>query len=397
MKKDTQSELRFATRAIHAGQEPDASTGAVVIPIHPSSTFLFDAPGKPGAYEYSRTQNPTRAALEECIASLEGGSRAVAFSSGCAAMMAVLNLLVAGDHVVAGDQLYGGALRLFKHLIEPRGIAFEHVDTRNVGNIMAAIRPNTRMVWVETPTNPVMRIVDIQETARITKGCGVWFVVDNTFATPYFQRPLELGADIVVESSTKYFGGHSDLVGGVCAVNDARLGERLAFYQNAAGAVPSPFDCWLQLRGIKTLHVRMERHAANALKVASFLEKHPRVARVYYPGLRSSPQYATARKQMSGFGGMVSFEVRGTDRDAMRVASATKVFMLAESLGGVESLIEHAATMTHAKISKPERARGGLAETLIRLSVGIEDAADLVADLDRALGVLSKRKGKRRR
>jgi cystathionine beta-lyase/cystathionine gamma-synthase len=377
----------FATRAIHAGQAPDATTGAVVLPIHLSSTFIHDAPGEPREFEYSRTQNPTRAALETCLASLEGGEHALAFASGCAAITAVLSLLSPGDHLVATSAIYGGSFRLFKHVFAPLGIGFDLVDATNPANVRAAIKPKTRMLWMESPTNPTLSIIEIRKIAAIARKHGLLLVVDNTFATPYLQRPLELGADIVVESCTKYFGGHSDLVGGACIVKDAKLGERLAFYQNAAGAVPSPFDCWLILRGTRTLAVRMERHCENAMKVAKFLEKHPRVAKVYYPGLSSHCGHSVARRQMLKFGGMVSFEVKGTMEDAKRVTASTRLFLLAESLGGVESLIEHPATMTHKTVPREDRVKGGLTDSLIRLSVGIEDASDLIADLRSSLGL----------
>lgn len=377
--------MRFATRAIHAGQPPDPATGAVTIPIHLSTTFAQESPGKHKGYEYSRVQNPTRAALEECLASLEEGGKALAFASGCAASTAVLTLLSRGDRVIAGIDLYGGTRRLFKHVFQPLGICFEYVDTSDIRAVKKAMTRKARMVWVETPGNPNLSITDIRAVAELTKKSGAWLVVDNTFATPYLTRPLTLGADIVIESCTKYLGGHSDLVGGAVVVRDESLGKQLAFYQKTAGAVPSPFDCWLLLRGIKTLPLRVESHCANAQRVAEFLAGHRRVKRVSYPGLANHPGHQIAREQMRLFGGMVSFELKGSAQDARKFVSSTKLCRLAESLGGVESLIQLPSTMSHASLSEEERRKAGISDSLVRLSVGIEDVQDIIEDLDQAL------------
>lgn len=376
--------MRFATKAIHSGQPPDVATGAIMTPIYLSSTFVQEAPGRHKGYEYSRTANPTRTALEKNLASLEGGKYGLAFASGCAAMDAVLHLLKPGDHIIATDDLYGGTYRLFKQVYEPYGISFTQVDTTRPELIDEAGRLETRMLWIESPSNPLLRITDIKKLSRRTRRQEILCVVDNTFATPYLQQPLLLGADIVVHSTTKYLGGHSDIVGGAVIINDERLYRELAFYQNALGAVPSPVDAWLVLRGIKTLSLRMERHCQNAQAIARFLERHPRVKRVWYPGLKSHPQYPLARRQMRQPGGMVSFELKGTKEMAQRFVSATKVIALAESLGGVESLIEHPASMTHGSIPPKQRRRIGLSDTLIRLSVGIEGIEDLIDDLKMA-------------
>ena len=375
----------FSTRAIHAGQPPDPATGAVTVPIYQTSTFAQEAVGKHRGYEYARTGNPTRAALEQCLAALDGGAHALAFASGMAAESAVMQLLQPGDHTVAMDDLYGGTFRLFRRVLEPIGLAFSFVDGTDLAAVEAAITPRTRLVWVETPTNPLLKLIDIAEIARVAHGHGALLVVDNTFMSPYLQQPLSLGADLVVYSATKYLGGHSDLISGAVVVDRGDLFERLAFLQNAGGAVPGPMDCWLVLRGLKTLAVRMREHSRNAQEVAAYLERHPKVARVFYPGLPASAQLELARRQMAGFGGMVSFEVNGGLEAARGVVERTRLFTLAESLGGVESLIELPALMTHASIPAETRRANGVADGLIRISVGLEDVADLISDLDRAL------------
>lgn len=374
----------FETRAIHAGQDADAETGAVVVPIHLATTFLQDEVGKDRGFEYGRTGNPTRAALESCLASLEGAARGLAFSSGMAAEDAVLRALVGpGDHIVLPDDAYGGTYRLVSKVLAPTGVTWSAAALASPEALLPALTDTTKVVWVETPTNPMLGIVDIAAIAEVVHAHGAVLVVDNTFATPYLQRPLELGADVVVHSTTKYLGGHSDVVGGFVAVADAELGDRVAFLQNAVGAVPSPFDAYLVLRGIKTLGVRMDRHCANAGAVAAMLDGHPAVDRVLYPGLSSHPGHAVAARQMRDFGGMVSFLAAGGEDAALALVARTEVFTLAESLGAVESLIEHPARMTHAS------AEGSPLEVdpaLVRLSVGIETADDLLADLERALG-----------
>ncbi len=377
---------RFETRAIHAGQEPDAENGAVMTPVYFTSTYKQDAPAKPrGGYEYSRTSNPTRTALEENLASLEGGAFALGFSSGLAATNALMNRLVPGDHVVAGNDLYGGTYRLFRRVFERYGIRFTYVDTAEPANVERAIEETTRYVFLETPTNPLLRLADVAAISRIAHAKGKLVVVDNTFATPYLQRPIELGADLVIHSLTKYLGGHSDVVAGALVGKDPELRTELAFFQNAVGGTPGPMDVFLVLRGIKTLAVRMDRHCANAGAIARHLEKDPRVARVVYPGLASHPQRALAERQMSGFGGMLSFELSGGVAAANAFASATRLFTLAESLGGVESLVEVPASMTHASIPAEVRRASGLADGLVRLSVGLEHAEDLIADVEQAL------------
>ncbi len=379
---------RFETLAVHAGQSPEPTTGAVMTPVFLTSTFAQKGPGKHTGFEYSRTQNPTRFALEANLAALEGGDWGLAFNAGLAASTAVLGLLNAGDHVVAGDDLYGGSYRLFEKVFRRFGVTFSYVDARDVAAVAAAIGPATRLVWVETPTNPLLRLADIRAIAGLGASRGVRVCVDNTFMTPFFQRPLDLGADLVVHSTTKYLNGHSDVVGGAVIGRDPDLRARLAFLQNSIGGSQPAFDSFLVLRGTKTLAVRMERHEANARAVAGWLEARPEVARVMYPGLKSHPQHALARKQMSGFGGMVSFvlsENAGTLRRARSFLESLRVFTCAESLGGVESLAEHPAIMTHASVP-PERRRAlGISDGLIRLSVGIEHVDDLIADLDQAL------------
>jgi len=375
-------DLAFDTVAIHAGQDPDALTGAVTVPIYQTSTFVQEAVGKHKGYEYSRTANPTRAALETSLAALEAGQWALAFASGMAATDAVAHLLASGDHIVLANDVYGGTYRLFAKVFDRVGISFTPVDMTDPANVRRALTARTRLVWIETPSNPLMKLVDIAAVARIAREARALSVVDNTFATPYLQRPLELGADLVLHSTTKYIGGHSDLIGGALVGNDPALRDRLAFIQNAAGAVPGPFDAWLVLRGAKTLAVRMARHSENAFAIARFLEGHAGVSRVYYPGLESHPQQALAQRQMRSFGGMLSFEVRGGEAEARAVVGRTKLFSLAESLGAVESLVEVPLAMTHASVAgTPLAPPAGL----IRLSVGIEAVDDLIADLESAL------------
>ena len=379
--------MRFATRAIHAGQEPDPATGATIVPIYQTSTYTQEAPGQHKGYEYSRTGNPNRTALEECVASLEGGEYGLAFASGLAATVATMSLLAPGDHVVAGDDLYGGTYRLFDKVL-PRtgGLEFTYADTTDPKSVEKALRPETRLLWIETPTNPMLTLSDIAELSAMARERGAIVAVDNTFASPYFQNPLSLGADIVVHSTTKYMGGHSDVVGGAVVTSNPDFHEAMKFYQNAAGGVPGPFDSWIVLRGLKTLAVRMRQHEENALAVAEFLLGHPQVETANFPGLPSHPQHELARRQMSGFSGMVSFTLKGGAEAAYAAVQKTRVFHFAESLGGVESLITHPATMTHAAIPREQREARGVTDGLLRLSVGIEDKDDLVADLDRAIG-----------
>lgn len=376
------AEFGFETRAIHAGQPPDESTGAVVTPIHPATTFAQDEVGKHRGYEYARTGNPTRAALERCLASLEGATFGVAFASGLAAEDAILRGLRPGDHIVMGNDAYGGTYRLIDRVHGPMGITSSPVDLTDHDATVAAFRPSTKLVWIETPTNPLLTIVDIAAVARLAHERGAKVVVDNTFATPYLQQPLALGADIVVHSTTKYLGGHSDVVGGFVATDDAQAADAIRFVQNAVGAVPSPFDCYLVLRGIKTLAVRIDRHCENARAVVAMLQSHPRVSSVRYPGLADHPGHSIAARQMRAPGGMVSFAVHGGREAALHVVSRTKVFTLAESLGAVESLIEHPGAMTHASVAGSALQ---VPDDLIRLSVGIESVEDLLADLHRAL------------
>jgi cystathionine gamma-lyase len=377
----------FSTRAIHAGQEPDPTTGAIMTPIYATSTYVQQSPGVHKGYEYSRSQNPTRMAYERCVADLESGRAGFAFASGLAGMATVLDLLDSGAHVVAVDDLYGGSYRLFERVRKrSAGLAFTFVDLRDKDTLESAIRPETRMIWVESPTNPLLKLVDLAMVAGVGRKRGILTVVDNTFASPWVQRPLELGFDIVVHSATKYLNGHSDMVGGVVVVGDnADLVGRLGFLQNAVGAIASPFDSFLALRGLKTLGLRMERHCSNASEVAAFLERHPRIERVHYPGLKSHPQHTLAKRQMHGFGGMVSAVIKGGLPAARRFLERTELFALAESLGGVESLIEHPAIMTHASLPSEVRAGLGIGDGLVRLSVGVEDIADLIRDLETAL------------
>ncbi len=384
--------LRFDTLAVHAGQSPEPVTGAVMQPIFLTSTYAQKGPGEHSGFEYSRTQNPTRFALEANLAALEGGASGLCFNAGLAASTAVMSLLSAGDEVIAGDDLYGGSFRLFDKVFRRLGLTFVYVDARDPRALASAITPRTKLCWIETPTNPMLRLADIRAVAGVCRPRGVLLAVDNTFMSPYFQRPIELGADLVVHSTTKYLNGHSDIVGGAVVVAPGRgaaaVRDRLAFLQNAMGGSQPAFDSFLVLRGTKTLSVRMQRHQENALRVARWLETRPEVARVIYPGLRSHPQHALARRQMSGFGGMLSFELRGgrgTLQRARRLLRSLRVFVCAESLGGVESLAEHPAIMTHASIPPDRRAALGIGDGLIRLSVGIEDARDLIADLEQAL------------
>ncbi len=384
---DAHNQGQFETRAVHAGQPIDPQTGAVMTPVYFTSTYAQTEPGKPiGGYEYSRTHNPTRTALQDNLASLEGGRFGLAFSSGLSATNALMDTLVPGDKVVAGDDLYGGTYRIFTKVFERYGIEFVFVDTTNLDAVRSAVCAKTKMVYIETPSNPLLRLTDIAGCAEIAKSVGAQLVVDNTFATPYLQRPIELGADVVLHSLSKYLGGHSDVIGGALVVNDEKLHADLAFYQNSCGGTPGPMDAFLVLRGTKTLAVRMDRHCENALKVAQFLEAHPQVDRVFYPGLPSHPQHAISQKQMKAGGGMVSFELKGGVSAGNRCASTTKIFTLAESLGGVESLIETPPSMTHASIPAAVRHAAGLNDGLVRLSVGIENADDLIADLKQAIG-----------
>lgn len=385
----TRNRPGFATRAIHAGQKPDPTTGAIMTPIYATSTYVQESPGVHKGFEYSRSQNPTRFALEACIADLENGAAGFAFSSGLAAMGTLLELLDSGDHVIAMDDLYGGSYRLFENVRRrSAGLQFSFVDLSDPAAFEAAIQDNTRMVWVESPTNPLLKLVDLEAIAKIAKRRNLISVCDNTFCSPYVQRPLDHGFDIVMHSTTKYLNGHSDVVGGVAVVAEGRdvIRDKLAFLQNAVGSVPGPFDSFLVLRALKTLPVRMERHCANAQRIAEFLEAHPKVGKVYYPGLPSHPQHALAQRQMRGFGGMVTAVLKGGLDDARRFLERCELFALAESLGGVESLIEHPAIMTHASVPKEIREALGISDGLVRLSVGIEDADDLLAELEAALG-----------
>lgn len=381
------SDKKLATRIIHAGAEPDPSTGAIMTPIFQTSTFVQEAPGVNKGYEYARSQNPTRTALEKALAQIENAKHGLAFSSGVAATDAMLRILNPGDEVITGNDLYGGTYRLFTKVFERCGITFHYVDTTDVENIRKAVTKKTKLLWIETPTNPLMNITDIKAASEVAKEAGAWLCVDNTFASPYLQNPLDHGADIVMHSSTKYLGGHSDVIQGSLMLNDDKLREQLYFIQKSCGAVPGPMDCFLVLRGIKTLHVRMQRHCENGAVVAAFLKTHPKVDTVFWCGFAENKNYEIARRQMRNFGGMMSFTLKDDSIEAAtKVLSSTKIFSLAESLGGVESLINHPAVMTHASIPREERIKNGLADGLIRLSVGIEDAGDLVDDLNQALG-----------
>jgi cystathionine gamma-lyase len=374
----------FATQAVHAGTEPEAITGAIMTPVFMTSTYVQKAPGEHTGYEYSRTGNPTRKALANALAELEGADYGLCFSSGSSATDAVIRTLKSGDHVVAGNDLYGGTYRLFTKVYQRFGVSFTFVDPTDLEALDNAFQENTKLLWMESPTNPLLRVIDIAAAGKIAKKHGALMAVDNTFATPALQRPLDLGADVVVHSTTKYLGGHSDVVGGAAVTRSKVLFDELAFLQNAVGAVPSPMDCFLVLRGLKTLSIRMERHCSNAAKIATFLLDHPKVDRVHFPGLESHPNHDVAKAQMKGFGGMVSFELKGTVEQGMSFCSKTKLFQLAESLGGVESLIEHPPTMTHGAVEPEIRRAAGLADGLIRLSVGIEDVDDLIGDLKTA-------------
>jgi cystathionine gamma-lyase len=380
--------LGFASRCVHAGQAPDPTTGAVMMPIYTTSTYVQQSPGVHKGYDYARTRNPTRMAFERCIADLEGGSAAFAFASGLAAISTTLECLDVGSHVIAVDDLYGGSRRLFERVRRrSAGLHFTYLDLTDPAALERAIQPTTRLIWIESPTNPLLKLVDLEAVAALAKARGIWAAADNTFASPWVQRPLEAGFDLVIHSTTKYLNGHSDMVGGVAVVgaNEA-LRERLTFLQNAVGAIQGPFDSFLALRGLKTLALRMDRHCASALAIAQWLERHPKVRRVWYPGLASHPQHALARRQMHAFGGMISAELDGSRDDAVRFLERCRLFALAESLGGVESLIEHPALMTHASVAPDVRAVLGISDTLVRLSVGIEDADDLITDLAQALG-----------
>lgn len=383
-----QKQPGFGTRAIHAGQTPEPATGAIMTPIYATSTYVQESPGVHKGFEYSRSQNPTRFAYERCVAALEGGTRGFAFASGLAATATILDLLDTGDHVIASDDQYGGTYRLFERVRRrSAGLTFSYVDMTNTENVRAAVTPKTRLIWVETPTNPMLKLADLSAIAAIGKKAGAITAADNTFASPYVQRPIEHGFDVVMHSATKYLNGHSDIIGGIAVVGDnAELADRLAFLQNAVGAIAGPFDSFLANRGVKTLHLRMQRHCENALEVATWLERHQAVGRVIYPGLASHQQIELAKRQMNGFGGMVTAILKGDLETSRRFLERCRVFSLAESLGGVESLIEHPAIMTHASVPAAQRAALGISDTLVRLSVGVEDVADLIADLDGALG-----------
>jgi cystathionine beta-lyase/cystathionine gamma-synthase len=379
--------MHFSTKAIHAGQHPDPSTNAVVTPIFQTSTYAHDELGKHKGYSYGRTANPTREALEKNIAALEDGKYGVAFSSGIAAISAIANLMKNGDHILISENTYGGTFRLFDQIISHYGIKYNFVDPRNLDELEKLILPETKMLFTETPTNPMMILTDLEKAAFICKKHNILCITDNTFMTPYFQNPLKLGCDIVIHSTTKYLNGHSDVIGGIVITNNEEVYNKLKFIQNAMGAVPSPFDCWLVLRSTKTLSVRMRQHNENGIKIAKFLEKYPKVIQVFYPGLESHPQYDLALRQMTGFGGMISVEL-GSFENARKLLNSVKIFTLAESLGGVESLICHPVSMTHKSVPKAERERFGLTEGLVRLSVGIEDAEDLIEDLENALKLI---------
>jgi cystathionine gamma-lyase len=378
--------MKFGTKAIHAGQEPDPTTGAVMTPIYQTSTYWQESPGKHQGYAYARGKNPTRSALEKCLAELEGAKHGLCFSSGMGSIDAVVKLLRPGDEVITGDDLYGGTYRMFTKVFAHFGLKFHFIDMKNAENIRKYINPHTKMIWLETPTNPTMQIIDIEACAKIAKEHKLILAVDNTFASPYLQNPLALGAHIVMHSVTKYIGGHSDVIMGALCLNDDKLYTDLAFIHNSCGATPGPMDSFLVLRGIKTLHIRMERHCYNGRIIAEYLKTHPKIDKLYWPGFPDHPNHAIAKKQMKDYGGMISFSLKGNKQeDAFRIASSMKVFTLAESLGGVESLINHPATMTHASIPKAEREHAGVVDSLLRLSVGIEDVSDLLDDLKQAL------------
>ena len=378
--------MKFGTKAIHAGMEPDETTGAVMTPIFQTSTYAQESPGKHKGYAYARGKNPTRSALEKNLAALENAKHALCFSSGMGAIDAVIKLLLPGNEVITGDDLYGGSYRMFTKIFEPLGIKFRFIDMTDANNTAKHINSNTKMIWAETPTNPTMQIIDIAACADIAKKNNLIFGVDNTFASPYLQNPLDLGADIVMHSVTKYLGGHSDVIMGALCVNDDKLHERLAFIHNSCGATPGPMDSFLVIRGIKTLHLRMQRHCENGRKIATYLKTHPKIDKIYWPGFEDHPNHQIAKKQMRDFGGMISFSLKGNSKEeAFKIASSVKVFTLAESLGGVESLVNHPATMTHASIPKEEREKAGVVDSMLRLSVGVEDIEDLLADLAQAM------------
>ena len=383
--KMNMNQTGFGTRAIHAGQKPDPITGSVMVPIYQTSTFAQTSPGKHTGYEYARTDNPTRTAYQACVASLENGKHALAFSSGLATIDTFLHTLKSGDHIICSDDVYGGTFRLFDKVLTRFGLSFTFMDLRDLKKVDDAFKPNTKMLWIESPTNPMLKIFDIKALSKLAQSKGALSVVDNTFMSPYFQKPLDLGADVVIHSITKYMNGHSDVVGGVWVTNHTALYEEMKYLQNAIGAIPGPQDCFLVMRGLKTLHVRMREHEANAKRIASYLSEHKRIEKVIYPGLPSHPEHALAQSQMSGFGGMISFVIKGNLKDATQFLERIKLFTLAESLGGVESLIEHPAIMTHASIPLETRNKLGIVDTLIRISVGIEDVNDLIEDLEQAL------------
>lgn len=390
MKKNVDRKMSFLTRAIHAGQEPDPTTGAIMTPVYLTSTYVQESPGVHKGWEYSRTHNPTRKAYENCMANLETGKFGFAFASGCAATTTILHLFKQGDHIIAGDDMYGGTFRLFDKVLRHNGLQFSFVDLTRPENFENALTPSTKMVWLETPTNPTLKLVDIEAISKIAKKKNVMVVVDNTFMSPFFQHPLELGADIVVHSATKYIGGHSDVVGGVAVTSDEKIAERMAFLSNSMGGIAGPFDSFMCLRSLKTLGVRMEAHQKNAIKVAEYLQSHKMVEKVLYPGLPSHPQHELAKKQMSGYGGMITFWIKGGLSSAQKFLENVKVFALAESLGGVESLIEHPAIMTHASVPADVRKTLGIDDSLVRLSVGIESADDLLWDLEQAFQIAGK-------
>ncbi len=383
--KNIDKKVGFATRSIHAGQHPDPTTGAIMTPLYLTSTYVQESPGVHKGYEYSRTGNPTRKAYEDCLASLESGKYGFAFASGCAATTTIMHMLKAGDHVIASDDLYGGTFRLFDKVIRHNGIDFSFVDLSNTANFAAALKPNTKMVWIETPTNPMLKLIDIRKVCSEANKHNLISVVDNTFMSPYFQRPLELGATVVLHSTTKYINGHSDVVGGALITSNDIVAERLAFLSNSTGAIQSTFDAYICMRSLKTLPLRMKAHAENAMAIAKFLEAHPRVEKVLYPGLESHPQHALAKEQMSGFGGMITFYLKGGMEESRTFLEKVSIFSLAESLGGVESLIEHPAIMTHASVPLANRQALGIHDNLVRLSVGVEDLEDLLWDLKNAL------------
>jgi len=377
--------MKFATKAIRAGQQPDSVTGSIIVPVYQTVNFVFDDVGRPHAYEYSRSANPTRTALEQCLAALEEAAFGMSFASGMAAVDGVLSLLRPGDHVLSSHHIYGGTSRLFEKVYTPRGVSFSHVDGTDTAAFEAAIRPNTKLLWIETPANPLLQLVDVPAVARIAHKHGAKLVADNTFSSPYFQRPLTQGADIVLHSTTKYISGHSDVIGGAVVTNDPALHEAIKFYQNAAGAVPGPWDCWLSLRGLKTLAIRMRQHEINAKAVAAYLSTNPIVRQTIYPGLASHPQHELAKVQMDGFGAIVTFRLAGGNAQVSRFVKALKLWLFAESLGGVESLVCHPATMSHATLTPEERLKQGITDGTLRLSAGIEDADDLITDLEQAL------------